>query len=156
MPAFGSTSKSNLATVHPALQAVFNKVIEVYDCSVISGRRSAEEQQQLYAEGRSQKDGVTNLSKHQPEAWPDGPKDADGIVLVGAVDVAPYPINWENRERFLHFAGYVIGVARTMGVVLRWGGDWDSDVYVNDNGLRDQTFFDLPHYEILSLSDDWR
>jgi peptidoglycan L-alanyl-D-glutamate endopeptidase CwlK len=61
-----------------------------------------------------------------------------------AVDAAPCPINWQKREPFVFFAGIVIGIAAEQGVKLRWGGDWDSD-----RDLKDQIFFDLPHFEII-------
>ena len=57
--------------------------------------------------------------------------------------LAPYPIDWNDKERFYFFAGYVKGIASQMGIELRWGGDWDSD-----NQLHDQTFMDLPHFEL--------
>ena len=38
-----------------------------------------------------------------------------------AVDVAPYPIDWNDPDRFYHFAGYVRGIAEGMGIKIRWG-----------------------------------
>ena len=61
-----------------------------------------------------------------------------------AVDVCPYPIDWNNKERFYHFAGYVKGIADSMGIKIRWGGDWDGDTVFDD-----QSFHDLPHFELL-------
>jgi len=61
-----------------------------------------------------------------------------------AVDVAPYPIDWNDRERFCYFAGYVKGIAKSLGTELRWGGDWDRDTQVKDNN-----FDDLPHFELV-------
>jgi hypothetical protein len=60
-----------------------------------------------------------------------------------AVDVAPYPVDWNDKERFYYFAGFVKGVASSLGISIRWGGDWNSD-----NNLKNQTFFDLPHFEL--------
>ena len=60
-----------------------------------------------------------------------------------AVDVAPYPIDWKDRERFTYFAGFVMGIAASMGLTIRWGGDWDRDTELKDNN-----FDDLPHFEI--------
>lgn len=42
------------------------------------------------------------------------------------------------------FAGYVMRVADELGIKLRYGGDWDGD-----KKTADQSFNDLPHYEIL-------
>ena len=60
-----------------------------------------------------------------------------------AIDVTPYPVDWEDRERQTLFAGFVIGMARQMGIKLRWGGDWDMDFQVMDN-----RFDDFPHFEV--------
>ncbi len=35
----------------------------------------------------------------------------------------PYPIAWDDRERQTLFAGYVLATAKSMNIVLRWGGD---------------------------------
>ena len=59
------------------------------------------------------------------------------------MDLAPYPIDWEDRERFHYMGGMVRGIGQQMGVNIRWGGDWDSDGEVKDNG-----FDDLVHVEI--------
>ena len=67
------------------------------------------------------------------------------------VDVAPYPIDWEDLDRFRYFAGYVMGVAAILhseGLIthrLRWGGDWNRDTQVKDN-----SFNDMPHFELVS------
>ena len=61
-----------------------------------------------------------------------------------AVDIAPYPINWGDRERMTLFAGISLGVADAKGIALRWGGDWDRDFQVVDNG-----FDDLVHFELM-------
>ena len=71
------------------------------------------------------------------------PKSRHNLVPSMAVDVCPYPIDWNDRERFSYFAGYVRGVAAGMGIDIRWGGDWDSDGEVKDN-----SFDDLPHFEL--------
>lgn len=124
MPAFGKTSTERLATCHPDIQAVFNEVVKHFDCTVLEGIRTPERQRELLAEGKTQ----TLDSKH----------------LTGrAADVVPHPIDWNDRERFHLFAGFVLGVASQKGIALRWGGDWDMDTEVDDN-----TFDDLPHFEL--------
>ena len=60
-----------------------------------------------------------------------------------AVDVVPYPVDWDDRERFHLFAGFVLGIARSMGINLRWGGDWNQNFEVDDN-----KFDDFPHFEL--------
>ena len=94
------------------------------DVTIIEGLRTEARQLELLAQGKSK----TKYSKH----------------LEGkAVDLAPYPIDWKDRERFHYMGGMVRGIGQQLGVTIRWGGDWDSDGEVKDNG-----FDDLVHVEI--------
>ena len=137
MPAFGERSQKNLDTCHHQLQLVANEAILHVDFSVIEGHRSLERQKKLFDEGRSKIDGISQQGKHNPD-----PSEA--------FDLLPYPamvngVNvWEDRDRFLLFAGFVKGIATSMGITLRLGADWDGDF-----STADQTFHDLPHFEIL-------
>tara|TARA_R110002020_G_scaffold404194_1_gene614261 strand:- start:89 stop:484 length:396 start_codon:yes stop_codon:yes gene_type:complete len=128
MPRFGKRSRANLASCHEDLQKVFNEVIKTVDCSVIEGNRSKERQNKLYEEGKTK------------VRYPDGRHNA---IPSNAADVCPYPIDWDDRERFHLFAGYVLGVASGMGITLRWGGDWNMNFEVDDN-----KFDDFPHFEL--------
>ncbi len=134
MPVFSSRSKSRLATCHPDLVKLFTEVVKHYDCTVLEGQRSQERQKELVRTGKSK----TMNSKHLTKPY------------SLAVDVVPYPIEWNRRgrQRMRHFAGFVFGVASSMGIGLRWGGDWDGDVWTTRDGLVDQSFMDLPHYEL--------
>jgi peptidoglycan L-alanyl-D-glutamate endopeptidase CwlK len=129
MPSFGKRSRANLDTAHESLQKLFDEVVKEYDCAVIEGHRNQERQDRLFFEGKSKL------------KFPNGKHNK---VPSLAVDVVPYPIDWSDKVRFYHFAGYVKGVASQLGIKVRWGGDWDSD-----NDLNDQTFFDLPHFELI-------
>ena len=128
MPRYSKRSKERLATCDEKLQGVFNEVIKHVDCSILEGHRSKERQNKLYDEGRTK------------VRYPDG---RHNFNPSRAVDVTPYPVNWEDRERQTLFAGFVLGIARGMGIRLRWGGDWDQDFQVMDN-----RFDDFPHFEI--------
>jgi|TARA_Y100000310_G_scaffold265794_1_gene277018 peptidoglycan L-alanyl-D-glutamate endopeptidase CwlK len=128
MPRFGKRSKKRLATCDDRLQDLFKEVIKYFDCTVIQGHRGEAEQNQAYDAGRSKL------------RYPDGKHNADPSK---AVDVAPYPIDWSDRDRFHYFGGFVLGIASQMGLKIRWGGDWDRDTEVKDN-----RFDDLPHFEI--------
>lgn len=130
MPSFGKASQKQLATAHKDLQKLFNEVVKDWDCTVIEGKRTEAQQRLNLASGASK----TLRSKH---VFP-----AEGPSL--AVDVAPYPIKWNDLNRFYAFAGYVVGRARGLGINIRWGGDWDSD-----RDFTDQTFNDLVHFELV-------
>ena len=71
-----------------------------------------------------------------------------------AVDVVPYPVDWNDRERFFYFAGLVLAMADMLYDVgqmkhkVRWGGNWRGF----NNGVIDfskNTFDDLPHFELI-------
>ena len=128
MPRYSKRSKKRLATCDERLQDVFNEVIKHVDCSILEAHRSKERQNKLYDEGRTK------------VRYPDG---RHNFNPSRAVDVTPYPVDWEDRERQTLFAGFVLGTARSMGINLRWGGDWDQDFQVTDN-----RFDDFPHFEI--------
>lgn len=147
MPSFSESSKDALATCHRALQATCRQVIEVYDFAVIEGHRGKARQNQLVEAGRSQV-GWPN-SKHN--AMRVGTDEPD-FKRSDAVDVAPYPINWEARGRFHVLAGHMMMAFHGLqqegeideALSLRWGGDWDGD-----DELDDQQFDDLPHFELI-------
>ena len=128
MPRFGKRSKERLATCDERLQEVFNEVIQFVDCSVLEGHRSQERQDKLYDEGKTKVKYPRGRHNSNPSR---------------AVDVTPYPVDWEDRERQTLFAGFVLGIARAKGIKLRWGGDWDMVFKVMDN-----RFDDFPHFEV--------
>jgi len=126
MPKFGKASLEKLDTLHTDLQKVLNGVIEMTDFTIIEGHRSQEKQDELFRDGKTK----VRSSKHN-------------LSPSEAVDIAPWPIDWNNRERFFYLAGIVRGIAVGLGVDIRWGGDWDSDGETEDN-----EFDDLPHFEL--------
>ena len=128
MAKFGKRSKERLATCDEKLQKIFNEVIKHVDCSVLEGHRSGERHNKRYDEGKT------------TVRYPNGRHNANPSR---AVDVVPYPIDWHDRERFHLFAGFVIGIAQSMGIKLRWGGDWNMNFEVDDNN-----FDDFPHFEL--------
>ena len=125
MPKFGKKSLANLKGVNTKLVNVLNQTIKHFDFSVIEGLRSLETQKEYIDKGVSK----TMDSKH----------------LVGrAVDIAPYPVDYDNIKRFIYLGGFILGVASQLGVKLRWGMDWDMDTYVKDT-----KFIDAGHFEMV-------
>ena len=129
MAKFGKKSKLQLLTCDYRLQEIFNEVIKVVDCSILEGHRDEERQNKLFKEGKTK------------VKYPKGRHNANPS---NAVDVVPYPIDWDDRERIHLFAGFVIGIARGMGITLRWGGDWNRNWDTSDN-----RFDDFPHFELV-------
>lgn len=149
MPSFGETSTRRLEELDPRLQNVLRAaIVRGPDFTILEGFRPKDRQNEMV------KKGLSKLSF---------PKSKHNQMPSLAVDIAPWPIDWpdykrrENPEeeikrliengddlkRFHILAGYIFGQARLGGVPLRWGGDWDGDWKYTD-----QTFHDLPHFEL--------
>lgn len=140
MYSFGSTSQKRLDTTHQDIQATCNEVIQYIDFSILEGTRTLEKQQEYFRDKKSKLDGINQKSKHQS-------------LPSLAVDVAPYPIEWEgdkSRARFYLLAGYFFMASEMLfeaGEIthkIRWGGDWNSN-----KDFSDQSFDDLPHFELV-------
>lgn len=129
MPQFGKKSRERRDTCDYRIRSILDEAIQVYDFSVLCGYRDEEEQDKAVREGHSQVDYPNSKHNTNPSL---------------AVDIAPYPIDWEDRERFILLAGIITGIAHQKGYVIRWGGAW--------NGLstmRKNKFNDLVHFEII-------
>ena len=128
--AFGRTSESRLAHLHPDLMRVVRRAMayQVLDFMVVETLRSPAQAAANAAKGV----GIRN-SKHL--AGPDG--------KARAVDLAPYPVEWSDLKRFHILAGLMLAAAKEEGVRVRYGGNWDGDNDFHDNSLED-----LPHFEL--------
>lgn len=129
MPAFGKRSLDRLATCDIRLQIVMQEVIKHYDITVIEGFRDQ------IGQNKAVESGTSNLR------WPNSLHNRTPSL---AVDVAPYPIDWNDTARFYYMAGMVMALASHMNIRLRWGGDWN-----RDNDLHNQRLYDLGHFEIV-------
>ena len=129
MPFFSLNSLNNLETCDIQLQRLFKEVVKTYDCSVICGHRTKEKQNEAFKSNRSK----LRYPKSKHNRFPSK-----------AVDVIPYPVDWNDVGAHYLFAGYVLRVAYEMNIKIRYGGDWDSD-----KKTEDQTFNDLPHFELI-------
>ena len=124
MPRYGKVSRKRLKGVNTKLVNVLNELIKIMDVTIIEGLRTKERQEELLKRGATK----VKYSKHMEGK---------------AVDVAPYPVNWDDRERFHYMGGMVRGIGQQLGTKIRWGGDWDSDGEIKDNN-----FADLVHIEL--------
>ena len=134
MPSFSNASLTALDSCDERLQALFFEVVGHFDCKILEGARGKARQNRMFGEGKSR------------HVWPDGNHNCPDGEPSRAVDVAPWPIEWDDHARFYAFGGYVKGVAMRMGISIRCGMDWDGDW-----SFKDQTFHDLGHFE---LKDD--
>lgn len=134
MPTFSEASKKQLETLHPDLQRVLMLAIKHFDFTIVEGHRGQKAQDEAFAKG---------LSKVK---WPNGNHNT---LPSQAVDLAPYPIDWSNKakalERFVFMAGVVTTCAEMLGIPIRWGGDWNDNEDMRDEGR----FRDYPHFELV-------
>ena len=129
MPTFGTRSKSRLATCDQRLQVLFDKVIELVDITIICGMRNKAEQDEAFSSGHSKVRFPNSRHNKSPSL---------------GCDWAPWPLDWEDRDRFLYVAGSIYGVARARGIEsIRNGADWRRDGRAQGN-----SFEDLGHTEI--------
>lgn len=119
---FSKRSLDRLRTCDPLLVRVCNDAMDkqIIDFTVLCGYRDNTEQDKLYAEGKS--NARAGESKHN-------------TYLSKAVDIAPYPIDWNNKERFRQLAEIMLEVAEAKSIKLVWGGNW-------------KTIVDMPHFEL--------
>lgn len=130
---FSQRSRTNLETCHPKLQLLFNTVIKHWDCTIIEGHRNQGRQNMLFQQKKSKL------------KWPNGKHNT---LPSRAVDVMPYPIDWNDHEINTAFGHFVMGVAAAMRIKIRWGGDWNMNRRTSD-----ERFLDSPHFELLDSED---
>lgn len=124
---FGAKSLKllNNAKLHPKLRYLMNEAIKTspIDFTVIETVRTIEQQKINVAKGVSK----TMKSRHIPSTNKSG--------LCEAIDVAPYPINWKDINRFIKLSQHIKLVAKQLNISIVWGGDFKG-------------FFDASHYEL--------
>jgi hypothetical protein len=128
MPKFGTSSLTQRATLHPDLKRLVDEVIKHVDFSITCGYRNQADQDAAVAKGLSQ------------VKFPNGKHNT---LPSKAMDVAPYPINWNDAEAFTLLAGVFFGVAAVLGIKLRLGADWDGDFNTLEHSFKDR-----PHIEL--------
>ena len=146
---FGNSSTTKLETCHADLQKIMQLAISRsrIDFGISEGHRSLERQKQLFDEGKSKIDGIDKKGKHNFD-----PSEA--------VDIYVYHPDTELRSKLAYdksslsyIAGIIISCTEELigkGEIthtIRWGGNWDKDGVI----IQDQSFNDLPHFEIVEL-----
>jgi len=127
---------SQLNTCDKRLATIAHEVVKYFDHRITDGHRDEDEQNEAYRLGRSMK------------PWPESKHN---ICPSIALDVAPWyvdppHIRWNTPKDFTLLAGYYLAIGDTLGIKLRWGGDWDGD-----KTTYDQNFHDLGHLEIVEM-----
>lgn len=114
----GTRSLQSLSGVHPDMVAVVKLAITIteQDFTVIEGIRNINRQRELFKAGKS----TTMNSRH---------------ITGHAVDMVPWPVDWEDLERFEVMSEAMKTAAEELDIPIVWGGDWKS-------------FYDAPHFEL--------
>ncbi len=126
---FGKTSRARLDTCDPRLIEILEEAIKIVDFTVLCGERTEEEQRLAVTTGASKVSYPNSMHNHSPSL---------------AVDIAPYPIDWNDISRFAHLGGIIRGIAQQKGIKIRCGFDWDGD-----GDITDHKFMDWPHIELV-------
>lgn len=119
-----------------------------FDVMVLEGARSVARQQRLFQQGRNKRN-----RSWQIDDWDAVLTCYDGLDNPGkhvgdpaqAVTLAPWPLGLEDRDRFLVMAGVVLAAASSLGISVRWGGEWlDAETQERPEIV----FFDLAHFQL--------
>lgn len=116
MASYGAKSSRRLNTCHVDIQRVMLPAVEIYDNSVIWGFRGEARQNRAFADGFSKKQ------------WPDSRHNTNPSL---AIDVIPYPVDWDDIDRFIELSLVIKGAASALGIPLEWGGDWSFKDYAH-------------------------
>lgn len=136
-------SLTNLQGVNTNLVKVVQRAIEIakQDFMVTEGLRSREQCCINYGKGRTAQQctqkGVP-AKYAQPKiskvTWLNNPF-ASKHTQGRAVDLVPYPVDWNDLAKFRLIAEAMKQAAKELNVSINWGGDW-------------QKTKDYPHFEV--------
>lgn len=129
----GSRSLERLKGVDPRLVNVVKLAISLseIDFSVLEGVRTLARQRELYAQGRTKPGKIVT--------WTMKSKHIEGK----AVDLIPYPLDWNDLVKFNKIAAAMFRAAKQLGIKIRWGADWDGDGKPREKGETDSPHFEL-------------
>ena len=135
---FGKNSLKHQEGLNPDLKLILKRALEisVFDFGVpqTGGVRSAETQNRLYLDGKSQLNGYNQLSNHQ----------SGNAVDLFAIDPETGKASWDH-EMLAVIAAAMLQAASELETAppLRWGGLWG---HYGRNGA----FCDRPHFELVT------
>lgn len=109
MPKFSKRSLTNIAQCEPDLQKIANELIKEMDVMVICGHRNQADQDAAFKNGYSK------------VRWPNSKHNS---TPSRAMDVVPYPLNWEARAKFLEMREKMKAIAARLEIPVRFIS-WD-------------------------------
>jgi peptidoglycan L-alanyl-D-glutamate endopeptidase CwlK len=127
MPKYSKRSLDVLSELAPDLQTIMRYAINYMDITLLCGYRGREAQEDAVATGKSM--------LHFPNS-------KHNVSPALAVDVAPYPIDWEATGRFWLTAGAILMLS---DILLQEGKITHGIRWLGTSKLAD-----LPHFEIIT------
>ena len=129
MPHFSTSSRNRLLTCDSRLITVCSELIRYFDFSVIQGYRSNEEQDALFAQGRTAPGRIVTYKR--------GGESVHNTNPSRGIDLAPWRggIVWDDENLFHEMAGAFLYIAAQRGIEVTWGGHWPN-------------FKDRPHFQV--------
>ena len=128
----GTKSLEILDTLHPDLQEIIKEIDKDFDLVLTKGFVSKEEQELRLNRGET-----TNKFGESPHSQ----KPSEAVHLAQYHKDTPH-VHWNNIPSFTLFAGILIGVAWSKGIMLTWGGDKNHDFNIS-NLPEDWVHFEL-------------
>jgi peptidoglycan L-alanyl-D-glutamate endopeptidase CwlK len=122
MPSFGPRSTSRLNSCHEDLIRLFTEVVKEFDCTIICGHRDARAQNEAFVNGFSKVDFPNSKHNKFPSL---------------AVDVGPWPLDFNDYAAFEELGKVVLRKAAELGIKVKWGRDFKS-------------LKDYPHWELVN------
>lgn len=123
---FDAASAKRLAQAHPDIQKIMLNARAQIAFTILDSQRGRAAQERAFKAG--------NTKAHFGDS-------AHNWSPAVAVDIAPIPLNWNDRQAFINLSKVILPIAKQFGIPLRWGGDWNMDGSTSDG-------WDLPHYEL--------
>jgi peptidoglycan LD-endopeptidase CwlK len=117
---YGKKSIERLAECHLDLQEIAYELIKEMNVTVLCGHRGEQEQNAAFINGKSKL------------RWPNSKHNKKPSL---AMDVAPYPIKWDDYAAFDDMCNRIERIAQELQIPIRLG--------------RDFPFKDYPHVELL-------
>ena len=141
---FSQRSLEKIEECHPDIKLILHESIRIshVDFGISCGHRSVEDQKKAFLDGKSKLDGIKKKSKHN--YFPSLAFDIY-VYVPGKKE-----LTFDNAH-LSYLAGVIMTTANRLyseGLTkhnLRWGGNWNSDGQI----LYDQSFDDLPHFELI-------
>jgi len=135
-------SIKNREGVHPDLILVDDRAIQItvidYGHGSSAGVRTAEQQNELFKDGKSKADGYGVLSNHQIKPGNEYGTALDFYAYVNGA-------SWEHAHLAMVAAAY-LQAATELGIEIEWGGLWKRRTEKLINGVN--YGWDMPHIQL--------